>query len=61
MIAPYLASSLVNLLKPETKSQFRLKKDRNSIEMKDYSIHGNKPVTLYSNMLTLEIVLNPLS
>ena len=29
MIAPYLASSLVNLLKPENKSQFRLIKDFN--------------------------------
>ena len=26
MIAPYLASSLINLFKPEIKSQFRLKK-----------------------------------
>ena len=27
MVAPYLASSLVNLFKPENKSQFRLIKD----------------------------------
>ena len=26
LIAPYLASSLVNVFKPENKSQFRLKK-----------------------------------
>ena len=30
MIATYLASSLVNLFKPENKSQFRLRKDPNS-------------------------------
>ena len=30
MMAPYLPSSLVNLFKPENKSQFRLIKDRNS-------------------------------
>ena len=31
MIAPYLASSLVNLFKPENKSQFRLKKTLNQL------------------------------
>ena len=52
MIAPYLASSLVNPFKPENKGQFRLTKDHNSIRMKQFLIHGNIPVTLYSNMLT---------
>ena len=52
MIAPYSASSLVNLFKLENKSQFRLLKDLNSTEMYDFLIHGNKPVTLYSIMLT---------
>ena len=37
MIAPYLASSLVNLLKSENKSQFRIKKDLNSTMMNDFS------------------------
>ena len=31
MIAPYLASSLVNLFEPVSKSQINLKKDQNSI------------------------------
>ena len=52
MIAPYLASSLVNLFKPENKSQFRLTKDLNSIGMIDFLINTSIPVTLYSNMLT---------
>ena len=52
MIAPYLSSSLVNLFKPENKSQFRLRKDPNSTKMNDFSIHGNIPVTLFSNMIT---------
>ena len=52
MIAPYLASSLVNLFKPEDKSQFTLRKDPNSTKMNDFSIHGNIPVTLFSNMIT---------
>ena len=51
MIAPYLASSLVNLLKPENKSQFRFKKDPNSTKMNDFLIHGIIPVRLYSNMI----------
>ena len=33
MIAPYLASFLVNVFKPENKSQFRLRKDPNSTKM----------------------------
>ena len=52
MIAPYSASSLVNLLKAEKKSQFRLIKGFNSTKKLDFLIHGNIPVTLYSNMLT---------
>ena len=52
MIAPYLASSLVNLFKPENKSQFRLRKDPYSSKMNDFLIHGNIPVTLFSNMIT---------
>ena len=52
MIAPYLASSLVNLFKPENKSQFRLRKDPYSTKMNDFLIHGNIPVTLFSNMIT---------
>ena len=36
MIARYLASSLVNLFKPENKSQFKLIKDRNSIRMNEF-------------------------
>ena len=50
-IAPYLASSLVNLFKPENKSQFRLKKDLNSTKMNDFLINDGIPVTLVSNML----------
>ena len=51
MIAPYLASSLVNIFKPENKSQFRLEKDLNSTKMKDFLINGGIPVTLVSKML----------
>ena len=52
MIAPNLASSLVNLLKPENKSQFKFLKDINSTKMHDFIINGGIPVTLFSNMLT---------
>ena len=52
MTAPYLASSLVNLLKPENKSPFRLAKDYNSITPNDFSINTSIPVTLYSDILT---------
>ena len=52
LIAPYLTSSLVNLFKPENKSQFRLRKDHNSTKMNDFLIHGNIPITLFSNMIT---------
>ena len=51
LIAPYLASSLVNLFKPENYSQFRLKKDLNSTKMNDFKINKGIPVTLFSNML----------
>ena len=51
MIAPYLATSLVNLLKRENKSQFSLRKDPNSTKRNDFLIHGNIPVSLYSNMI----------
>ena len=51
LIAPYLASSLVNLFKPENESQFRLKKDLNSTKMNDFLINEGTPVTLVSNML----------
>ena len=36
MIAPYLASSLGNLFKPENKSQFKLIKDHQSLRMNDF-------------------------
>ena len=52
IIAPYLASSLVNLLKPENKRQFRLIKDLNSTKMNDFLTNERIPVTLFSNMLT---------
>ena len=51
LIAPYLASSLVNLFKPENKSQFRIRKDNNSTKMNDFRINKGIPVTLVSNLL----------
>ena len=36
LIAPYLASSLVIVFKSENKSQFRLRKDPNSIKINDF-------------------------
>ena len=51
MITSFLASSLVNLFKPENKSQFRLKKDLNSTKMSDFLINKGIPVTLVSNLL----------
>ena len=51
MIAPYLASSLVNLFKPENKCQFRLKKDLNSTKMNDFLINEGIPGTIFSNFL----------
>ena len=55
MIAPYLASSLLNLFTPENKSQFRLKKDLNSTRMNDFLINGGIPVSIYDNMLTFRV------
>ena len=52
MIAPYLTTSLVEVFKKDNKSQFRLRKDPNSNKMNDFLIHGNIPVTLFSNMIT---------
>ena len=52
LIAPYLASSLVNFFKPETRSHFSFEKDLKSPEMNDFLINDGIPVTLYSNMLT---------
>ena len=52
MIAPYLASSLVNLFKPENKSQFRLRKDVNSTKMNHFLIRGKIPLSLHNNMIT---------
>ena len=52
LISPYLASSLVNLFKPENRSQFRLKKDLISTKMNDFLINEGIPVTLFSNMIT---------
>ena len=51
LIAPYLASALVNVFKPENRSQFRLKKDINLAKMNDFLINEGIPVTLVSNML----------
>ena len=52
MIAPYLTTSLVEVFKKDNNSQFRLRKDPNSTKMNDFLIHGNIPVTLFSNMIT---------
>ena len=52
MIAPFLASSLVNLIKPENKSQFILKKDPNSTKKNDFSMNEGIPVTLFTDMIT---------
>ena len=52
LIAPYLASSLVNLFEPENKSQFKLTKDLSSTKMNYFLTHRNIPVALDSNMLT---------
>ena len=51
MIAPYLASSLVEVFKKDNKSQFRLRKDPNSTQKNDFLIHGAIPVTIFSNMI----------
>ena len=51
LIAPYLASCLVEAFKTDNKSQFRLRKDHSSTKMNDFLINGGIPVTLVSNML----------
>ena len=40
MIAPYLASPLVDVFKPEHESLFRLIKNLNSTKMNDFLING---------------------
>ena len=50
MIAPYLPPSLIIVLKHETKNQFKVTKDENSIRIKNSLIRGYIPVTLYCNM-----------
>ena len=52
MIAPDLASFLVNLIKPENGSQFKLLKDHNSFRKNDILMNTSLPVTLHSNILT---------
>ena len=52
MITPYLASTLVNVFKPEIKFQVRLLKDLNSNKMNNFLTNASVPVTLYSKMLT---------
>ena len=52
MIAPYLASSLVEVFKKDNKSQFRLRKDPDSTKLNDFLFHGKIPVTIFSNMIT---------
>ena len=52
LIAPYLASSLVEVFKFDNKSQFRLRKDPDSTKINDFLIHGKIPVTIFSNMIT---------
>ena len=51
-IAPYLASSLVNLIKLENISQLKLLKDQNFIRLIDFLINTSVPITPYSNLLT---------
>ena len=52
LIAPDLTTSLVEVFKKDSKSQFRLRKDPNSTKMNDFLIHGTIPVTIFSNMIT---------
>ena len=52
MRAPYLASSLVNLFKPENKSQYKSIQDHISSRINDFLIITSKRITLYSNLLT---------
>ena len=53
MIASYLALPLVEVFRKDNKSQFRLRNDPNSTKLNDFLIHGNIPVTIFSNMITL--------
>ena len=46
MIAPYLASSSVNLFTPENKSDFILIKDHNSTRMKNFLMNTSMQVTI---------------
>ena len=52
LIASYLTTPLVEAFKKDNKSQFRLRKDPNSHKLNDFLIHGNIPVTIFSNMIT---------
>ena len=52
IIAPCLTTSLVEVFKKDNKSQFRLRKDLDSTKINDFLIHGNIPVTIFSNMIT---------
>ena len=52
LIAPYLASPLVEVFKFDNKAQIRLREDPNSTKINDFLIHGNIPVTIFSNMIT---------
>ena len=61
VIAPYLASFLVNRFKPGNESQYKLIKDHNSIRMNDVLTNTSIPVTLYRNMLTFRDTKNPLN
>ena len=51
MIAPYLASPLVEVFIFDNKSQFRFRRDPDSTKMNDFLIHGKIPVTIFSNMI----------
>ena len=52
MIAPYLASFLVNLFTPENKSKIEIIKDLISTKMNYFLINTSVAITLYSNMMT---------
>ena len=59
MIPPYLASFSVNSFKPEIKSLIKIsKKNQNSIRMNALLLNGSIPVTPYSKMLTLKIIID---
>ena len=55
LIAPYLASSSVNLFKLENKNQFSILRDLNSTKMYDFLTNTSVLVTLFSNLLTFDI------